>query len=86
MLYYNKIEQLELVIDARAVGNEARYIQRSCMPNSEVRVNFQVELDRLFYHYSSTNFEFDSNLFTEYVLCLGKSKAYLAEDVSNYKN
>eukprot|EP00794_Sanderia_malayensis_P006222 gene6222-6938_t len=37
VLYYNKIDKLELVIDARFTGNEARYLQRSCEPNAETR-------------------------------------------------
>ncbi|XP_065066637.1 inactive histone-lysine N-methyltransferase 2E-like isoform X2 [Rhopilema esculentum] len=36
LLHYNKIDELELVVDARTVGNEARYIRRSCAPNSDV--------------------------------------------------
>jgi len=36
ILHYNKIDQLELVVDARQVGNEARYLRRSCCPNAEV--------------------------------------------------
>ncbi|XP_043944461.1 inactive histone-lysine N-methyltransferase 2E [Protopterus annectens] len=37
VLFYSKFHGLEMCVDARTFGNEARFIRRSCMPNSEVR-------------------------------------------------
>lgn len=35
MLFYSKFDGLEMCVDARSFGNEARFIRRSCTPNSE---------------------------------------------------
>uniref|UniRef100_A0A668AWN2 Lysine (K)-specific methyltransferase 2E n=1 Tax=Myripristis murdjan TaxID=586833 RepID=A0A668AWN2_9TELE len=37
VLFYSKFDGLEMCVDARSFGNEARFIRRSCTPNSEVR-------------------------------------------------
>uniref|UniRef100_A0A4W3IYA5 Lysine methyltransferase 2E (inactive) n=1 Tax=Callorhinchus milii TaxID=7868 RepID=A0A4W3IYA5_CALMI len=37
VLFYSKFRGLEMCVDARTFGNEARFIRRSCIPNSEVR-------------------------------------------------
>ncbi|KAK5848960.1 hypothetical protein PBY51_008638 [Eleginops maclovinus] len=37
VLFYSKFDGLEMCVDARSFGNEARFIRRSCSPNSEVR-------------------------------------------------
>uniref|UniRef100_A0A3B3R039 Lysine (K)-specific methyltransferase 2E n=1 Tax=Paramormyrops kingsleyae TaxID=1676925 RepID=A0A3B3R039_9TELE len=37
VLFYSKFHGLEMCVDARSFGNEARFIRRSCTPNAEVR-------------------------------------------------
>ncbi|XP_072003305.1 inactive histone-lysine N-methyltransferase 2E [Engystomops pustulosus] len=37
VLFYSKFHGLEMCVDARTFGNEARFIRRSCIPNAEVR-------------------------------------------------
>ncbi|XP_029105489.1 inactive histone-lysine N-methyltransferase 2E-like isoform X2 [Scleropages formosus] len=37
VLFYSKFHGLEMCVDARSFGNEARFIRRSCIPNAEVR-------------------------------------------------
>ncbi|XP_078536647.1 inactive histone-lysine N-methyltransferase 2E isoform X5 [Lissotriton helveticus] len=37
VLFYSKFHGLEMCVDARSFGNEARFIRRSCSPNCEVR-------------------------------------------------
>uniref|UniRef100_A0A3B4BYD1 Lysine (K)-specific methyltransferase 2E n=1 Tax=Pygocentrus nattereri TaxID=42514 RepID=A0A3B4BYD1_PYGNA len=37
VLFYSKFDGLEMCVDARNFGNEARFIRRSCTPNAEVR-------------------------------------------------
>ncbi|KAL4659434.1 histone-lysine N-methyltransferase 2E-like isoform X1 [Arapaima gigas] len=37
VLFYSKFHGLEMCVDARSFGNEARFIRRSCLPNAEVR-------------------------------------------------
>ncbi|MBN3272206.1 KMT2E methyltransferase, partial [Polyodon spathula] len=37
VLFYSKFHGLEMCVDARTFGNEARFIRRSCVPNAEVR-------------------------------------------------
>ncbi|KAH0513695.1 Histone-lysine N-methyltransferase 2E [Microtus ochrogaster] len=37
VLFYSKFHGLEMCVDARTFGNEARFIRRSCAPNAEVR-------------------------------------------------
>lgn len=39
VLFYSKFDGLEMCVDARSFGNEARFIRRSCTPNSEVRIS-----------------------------------------------
>lgn len=36
VLFYSKFDGLEMCVDARSFGNEARFIRRSCTPNAEV--------------------------------------------------
>ena len=36
VLYYNKLEGLDLCIDASESDEDARFIRRSCNPNAEV--------------------------------------------------
>lgn len=36
VLFYSKFDGLEMCVDARNFGNEARFIRRSCTPNAEV--------------------------------------------------
>ncbi|XP_051976477.1 inactive histone-lysine N-methyltransferase 2E isoform X1 [Xyrauchen texanus] len=37
VLFYSKFDGLEMCVDARSFGNEARFLRRSCTPNAEVR-------------------------------------------------
>ncbi|XP_066452828.1 histone-lysine N-methyltransferase SETD5 isoform X3 [Eleutherodactylus coqui] len=37
VLFYSKFNGLEMCVDARTFGNDARFIRRSCTPNAEVR-------------------------------------------------
>ncbi|XP_013855260.1 SET domain-containing protein 5 isoform X2 [Austrofundulus limnaeus] len=37
VLFYSKFNDVEMCVDARTFGNDARFIRRSCTPNSEVR-------------------------------------------------
>lgn len=37
VVMYNKIKTLQLVIDARNYGNDARFVRRSCTPNAELQ-------------------------------------------------
>ncbi|KAG5830609.1 hypothetical protein ANANG_G00312500 [Anguilla anguilla] len=37
VLFYSKFHGLEVCVDARSFGNEARFVRRSCTPNAEVR-------------------------------------------------
>ncbi|XP_056380649.1 histone-lysine N-methyltransferase SETD5 isoform X2 [Hyla sarda] len=37
VLFYSKFNSLEMCVDARTFGNDARFIRRSCTPNAEVR-------------------------------------------------
>ena len=37
VLFYSKFDQVEMCVDARTFGNDARFIRRSCVPNAEVR-------------------------------------------------
>ncbi|XP_069062229.1 histone-lysine N-methyltransferase SETD5 isoform X3 [Pleurodeles waltl] len=37
VLFYSKFGGLEMCVDARTFGNDARFIRRSCSPNAEVR-------------------------------------------------
>jgi len=36
VLFYTKLNGLDLCVDSRVYGNEARFIRRSCTPNAEV--------------------------------------------------
>ncbi|XP_015765686.1 PREDICTED: histone-lysine N-methyltransferase 2E-like [Acropora digitifera] len=35
VFYYSKLDHLQLCVDARTHGNDARFVRRSCSPNSE---------------------------------------------------
>ncbi|XP_051996904.1 histone-lysine N-methyltransferase SETD5 isoform X3 [Xyrauchen texanus] len=37
VLFYSKFNEVEMCVDARTFGNDARFIRRSCLPNAEVR-------------------------------------------------
>ena len=37
VLFYSKFDQVDMCVDARTFGNDARFIRRSCTPNAEVR-------------------------------------------------
>ncbi|XP_061689662.1 histone-lysine N-methyltransferase SETD5 isoform X3 [Syngnathoides biaculeatus] len=37
VLFYSKFHDVEMCVDARTFGNDARFIRRSCTPNAEVR-------------------------------------------------
>ncbi|XP_057701003.1 histone-lysine N-methyltransferase SETD5 isoform X2 [Corythoichthys intestinalis] len=37
VLFYSKFNEIEICVDARTFGNDARFIRRSCTPNAEVR-------------------------------------------------
>ncbi|KAM9814028.1 histone-lysine N-methyltransferase SETD5 [Neosynchiropus ocellatus] len=37
VLFYSKFLNVEMCVDARTFGNDARFIRRSCTPNAEVR-------------------------------------------------
>ncbi len=36
VLFYSKFNDVEMCVDARTFGNDARFIRRSCTPNAEV--------------------------------------------------
>ena len=36
VLFYTKLNGLDLCVDSRDYGNEARFVRRSCTPNAEV--------------------------------------------------
>lgn len=36
VLFYSKFNGVEMCVDARTFGNDARFIRRSCTPNAEV--------------------------------------------------
>lgn len=36
VLFYSKFNDIEMCVDARTFGNDARFIRRSCTPNAEV--------------------------------------------------
>ena len=36
VLFYSKFNEVEMCVDARTFGNDARFIRRSCTPNAEV--------------------------------------------------
>lgn len=38
VLFYSKFNEVEMCVDARTFGNDARFIRRSCTPNAEVRL------------------------------------------------
>ncbi|XP_077567896.1 histone-lysine N-methyltransferase SETD5 isoform X7 [Stigmatopora nigra] len=40
VLFYSKFNEIEICVDARTFGNDARFIRRSCTPNAEVRHMF----------------------------------------------
>ena len=40
MFFYNGFDGLDVTVDSRVFGNIARYLRRSCCPNSEVRRSF----------------------------------------------
>ncbi|KAJ7999603.1 hypothetical protein DPEC_G00196120 [Dallia pectoralis] len=37
VLFYSNFNEVEMCVDARTFGNDARFIRRSCTPNAEVR-------------------------------------------------
>ncbi|XP_064631846.1 inactive histone-lysine N-methyltransferase 2E-like isoform X2 [Lineus longissimus] len=37
VLFYGKLDGLDICVDASTFGNEARFVRRSCTPNAEVR-------------------------------------------------
>ncbi|KAL0977853.1 hypothetical protein UPYG_G00162180 [Umbra pygmaea] len=37
VLFYSNFNEVEICVDARTFGNDARFIRRSCTPNAEVR-------------------------------------------------
>ncbi|XP_077948381.1 histone-lysine N-methyltransferase SETD5 isoform X2 [Gasterosteus aculeatus] len=37
VLFYSKFNDVEMCVDARTFGNDARFLRRSCTPNAEVR-------------------------------------------------
>ncbi|KAL3852281.1 hypothetical protein ACJMK2_015945 [Sinanodonta woodiana] len=37
VLFYSKLDGLDLCIDASSYGNDARYVRRSCQPSAEIR-------------------------------------------------
>uniref|UniRef100_A0A3P9B240 Lysine methyltransferase 2E (inactive) n=1 Tax=Maylandia zebra TaxID=106582 RepID=A0A3P9B240_9CICH len=39
VLFYSKFDGLEMCVDARSFGNEARFIRRSCTPNAKYKVD-----------------------------------------------
>ncbi len=43
VLFYSKFDGFEMCVDARSFGNEARFIRRSCTPNSEVRMHYKTD-------------------------------------------
>ncbi|XP_006882677.1 PREDICTED: histone-lysine N-methyltransferase 2E [Elephantulus edwardii] len=54
VLFYSKFHGLEMCVDARTFGNEARFIRRSCTPNAEVRHEIEDGTIHL-YIYSTQN-------------------------------
>lgn len=50
VLFYSKFDGLEMCVDARSFGNEARFIRRSCTPNSEVSRQLKKLSNPLYVH------------------------------------
>lgn len=44
VLFYSKFNGVEMCVDARTFGNDARFIRRSCTPNAEVNSLFFITL------------------------------------------
>lgn len=43
VLFYSKLDGLDLCVDSRTFGNEARFVRRSCTPNAEVcTMNYEI--------------------------------------------
>lgn len=42
VLFYSKFNGVEMCVDARTFGNDARFIRRSCTPNAEVNSHFTI--------------------------------------------
>lgn len=42
VLFYSKFNDVEMCVDARTFGNDARFIRRSCTPNAEVITQLQI--------------------------------------------
>jgi len=38
VLFYTKLNGLDLCVDSHDYGNEARFVRRSCTPNAEVSI------------------------------------------------
>lgn len=49
MLFYSKFNGVEMCVDARTFGNDARFIRRSCTPNAEVNSLFTITVVAMFY-------------------------------------
>ncbi|XP_033126785.1 inactive histone-lysine N-methyltransferase 2E-like isoform X2 [Anneissia japonica] len=47
-LFYSRFGNIDICVDARVYGNKARYVRRSCSPNTEVLHNTEGDLIRLF--------------------------------------
>nr|XP_032810348.1 inactive histone-lysine N-methyltransferase 2E isoform X1 [Petromyzon marinus]XP_032810349.1 inactive histone-lysine N-methyltransferase 2E isoform X1 [Petromyzon marinus] len=48
VLFYSKFLGVEMCVDARTFGNEARFVRRSCSPNAEVRHAIEAGLFHLY--------------------------------------
>lgn len=44
VLFYSKFNGVEMCVDARTFGNDARFIRRSCTPNAEVNSLFTITI------------------------------------------
>uniref|UniRef100_A0A8C4N7U5 Lysine (K)-specific methyltransferase 2E n=1 Tax=Eptatretus burgeri TaxID=7764 RepID=A0A8C4N7U5_EPTBU len=61
VLYYSKLLEMGICVDARLYGNEARFVRRSCTPNAEVRHCVEDGLVH-FYIYSITEITKDNEI------------------------
>ena len=50
MLFYSKFNEVEMCVDARTFGNDARFIRRSCTPNAVVRTMFLFFIELFHFH------------------------------------
>uniref|UniRef100_A0A8B9C9M5 SET domain containing 5 n=1 Tax=Anser brachyrhynchus TaxID=132585 RepID=A0A8B9C9M5_9AVES len=64
VLFYSKFNGVEMCVDARTFGNDARFIRRSCTPNAEVNSLFTItviadKVTRIMFVFWSSNYKVD---------------------------